>query len=137
MSEQKRETIDLRVLPDNPPFGFRVRWRVLDHWADVEVFEIVGVEVSKDAHIRHFLFHPKEDDKSDTRTPGYDFVESIDQAEPYLTGFIKWDGCTELDQGNPHWCGVHDFRQHCVLLKYLWTRAFELMGREAPDRWEG
>lgn len=66
---------------------------------------------------------------------GMDVVAKIDEAEPYLAGFVKWDGCAELDQGCPHWCGAHGFGKHIDLLAYIWRRAHELMGRK-PDGYD-
>lgn len=37
---------------------------------------------------------------------GIDFTTDISKAEPYVTGFIKWDGCSEVDfMRNIHSCG--------------------------------
>lgn len=119
MSEEKRITVE-DVLGD---FGFRLRWSVSDYWADVEAFEIQGLD----------------DDGPAFLTAGWqnsgDLATDTDAAEKYLHGFVKWDGCTELDMGRPHWCGPEGYAKHCALLKYIYHRAFELMGREAETPW--
>jgi len=73
--------------------GFRVRWSVKDHWADVEVYKIAAYD-TRDILIPCF------------RKKGWkcsnELVLAIGEAEEYLTGFVKWDGCTELDMGKPH-----------------------------------
>jgi len=107
-------------------FGFRVRWSVQNHWADVEVFK-VAARVDDEGGIAEFL-------QADW-TNSDQLVRDINQAEHYLSGFIKWDGCSELDQGCPHWCGPRDYQLHCDLLRYLYARAFELMGREPEEPW--
>ena len=116
MSEEKIELIE-DVLGD---FGFRVRWQYLPHWADVEVFEIVGRDDSGKMY-----FERKGAMQS------MDQVETIDEAQPYLEGFIKWDGCAELNQGNPHWCGVRSFKKHADLLQYIWNKSGELLKSRA------
>jgi len=118
---EKRITIE-DILGD---FGFRVRWSVLDYWADVEVFEIAGRGVDPDCPLFALKGKPNE------------ILEiEIDDAEPYLEGFVKWDGCAELNQGQPHWCGPEVYKNHIELLKYIYRRAFELMGREPEEKWE-
>lgn len=110
-------------------FGFRVKWTYESHWADVEVYEIVA---RSEGDVRGVFDVPH------FNRAGYmssdDQVEEIHGAEKYINGFIKWDGCAELDQGNPHWCGVECFKKHCALLEYLWKRSGELLsGREMMD----
>ena len=65
------------------------------------------------------------------RVPGKvyssDMVLEIEQADVYLEGYLKWDGCAELDQGRHHWCDEQDFIKHAMLLNYLWQRAHQLM----------
>ncbi len=104
---------------------FRLVWSVEDHWADVKVFEITSHAVDASP-----LF-AKEDDIGIIA-----LVESVDEARPYLTGYVKWDGCAELNQGCPHWCGPDYFKRHCDLLKHIYLRAFELMGLEPEEEWE-
>lgn len=107
MSDERR-LVEERIFGE---FGFVLRWSVLDHWADVEVFEIVGYELDGD---------DKEEMLSD---------------DVYLVGYVKWDGCTELDMGCPHWCGPSNYIKHCNLLKHIYLKAFELMGREPEEEW--
>ena len=59
-----------------------------------------------------------------------------DNEDKYLEGFVKWDGCTELNQGQPHWCGPQQYKAHFALLKYIYHRAFKLMGREPEYPWD-
>lgn len=104
-------------------FGFTIRWAYSSHWTDVAVFEKVGTEMSEPPRA---LYHRKDwSDSSDT-------VYHIDEAEPYLEGFVKWDGCTELDMGRPHWCGLECYRKHCDLLQYIYIRSQQIMS--AADR---
>lgn len=109
--DDKRETIE----DVGGEFGFRLRWRVSDSWANVEVWEAAAVSDRKEFQL--------------IDAPLGEFTPDIERAEKYLHGFIKWDGCAELNQGCPHWCGAHHFKKHIGLLVHIYTRAPELMGR--------
>ena len=106
-------------------FGFRLVWWVQDHWADVAAYAVGCTDT--DGRNPEF---PK------ANADVIEFTSNVNQAEAYLTGFVKWDGCTELDMGCPHWCGPADYRKHCALLEHIYKRAFELMGREPEEPWE-
>jgi hypothetical protein len=108
-------------------FGIRVRFRYLPHWTDVEVYEYVGQFVNDDKTDGAKFFNKK--DAPSTPDP----VLTLDEAEPYLTGYIKWDGCSEFDFGRPHWCGPDDYKKHFAILEAIYKRAQALMGSvEAP-----
>lgn len=128
MGEIERASIDERRTTEYifGEFGFCVRWKCQDHWADVEVFEIIARDEGN---------LPMYELKGARVLPS-DSTTEPDDAEPYLKGFVKWDGCAELDMGRPHWCGGASFKKHCDLLKHIYHRAFELMGRE-PDVSDG
>lgn len=114
--------------PMGDGFGFRCKWAVRDHWADVEVFEVVATGDSNSPDKKFFELKDWQRSGDDT--------EDIEKAGPYLTGFVKWDGCTELDQGQPHWCGPHGYKKHIAILKYIFVRAHQLMGREPETSWD-
>jgi hypothetical protein len=123
MNEQPKTELVEDVLAAFGDFGFCVRWRYSSHWADVEVFKYIGKEMSDPPR----LFFNRKD-----WVAGPDPVYSMDEAEVYLEGYIKWDGCCELDMGCPHWCGPEDFKQHFRLLEWIYKRSRELLeaGRE-------
>ena len=122
MMEPQRITIE-DFDPMSDGFGFRCKWAVRDHWADVTIWEVVTYDGEK-----------KFFDKAPWEGSG-NHTDSIDEAEKYLDGFVKSDGCTELNQGQPHWCGPRDYKKHIALLKYIWVRAHQLMGREPETAW--
>lgn len=125
-SEEKRVKIeDFDPLGDG--FGFRCKWEVVDHWADVTVYDVVSY--SNESEGSQKFFNRKG------YTASNDHVSKIEEAEPYLEGFVKWDGCTELNQGQPHWCGPSDYKKHIAILKYIWIRSHQLMGREPEETW--
>lgn len=61
------------------------------------------------------------------------------ETEAYLSCTIKWDGCSHFnfgDGGYLHLCGGEYFFLHCALMRRLFEKAFEVMGRE-PDSLAG
>ena len=115
---------DEDVLTDGGPEGFRLVWQVLPYKAEVAAYEIIA----RDREGAAMLHRQGWSDSMD-------LVMNTADAEPYLTGFVKWDGCTELDQGQPHWCGPHGYVQHILLLQHIYQRAFELMDRKPEYEW--
>jgi len=120
LSEDERETLVEDVLDDSDGFGFRVKWNFYDYWANVEVYQVEVIVY--ETNVKEF---PMAGGNSADTTP------DISGAEMYLKGYVKWDGCTELEQGCHHWCGPHGYKQHINLLKYIYRRAMELMNRES------
>ena len=126
MEDEKVELVeDIAHTPEQ--WGFTVRWRYWPHWADCEVFAYIGEEMSAPPR----MFYNRKDSNYSPNP-----VYSIDEAEPYLTGFIKWDGCSEFDFMHPHWCGPHDYRKHFRLLEALYKRAQELMENGNWKPWD-
>lgn len=93
-------------------WGFRIAWHASPSWVDFTVCAVVpavavtfgGDEVPRAA---------------DTTT------------RDYCRGYVKWDGCMQLDVSE-HLCGPAGLVKHIALLRYLWYRAHELMGRNPP-----
>lgn len=113
------------------PFGFRVQWEYLEHWADLTVWEISGRERNNTA-----LFIRKGGDSTD-------MIEDHAEAARYLVAYIKWDGCSEFrfgpDEpdssfGHFHWCGPDQgYKQHIALLESLYKRSRELLPAAADE----
>ena len=124
LAERFKSFDDWRITIDNcgatGTLGFVVLWGVSDSWANVSVFEVedAGSEILGE-DIRLFL----------TPSNGMNFTDDIRLAAPYIDGHVKWDGCSELDQGCPHWCGPANYKAHIVLLEFIYRRAMDLMGR--------
>lgn len=67
-------------------------------------------------------------------------TKAATEHEPYIkSALIKWDSCShfQLKDDNLHLCGVKDFKDHLSLLKWLYDKAFERMGREplSDEKW--
>lgn len=56
-----------------------------------------------------------------------DTTSDISKAEKYLTGTIRFDGCTEVSTEGQHWCGKDGFEAQVELISYIYTRSLQLM----------
>lgn len=114
-------------------FGFRVLWGVSHTWANVAAFLIEHYD-GDDEHGWVPMFE-REGEPIGPRAEHGHLTRHVYEAEPYLDGYVKWDGCLELDQGRPHWCGPHHVKRHMALLEYIYKRAMELMDSN-EDPWD-
>ncbi len=73
---------------------------------------------------------------------GCDDTHVMEDAQLYLTAYMKWDSCEHFnfgDKGYLHLCGGGPLKKHCALLKHMYHKSFELMGKEPyceSDIWE-
>jgi hypothetical protein len=109
-------------------FGFTIRWSILPHWVDLAVFDKVGMELGDAPKTLY--------ERKGART-SEDHAYNIDEAEPYMEGYVKWDGCTGLDIVSHHWCGLDGYKRHCDLLQYIYTRSQQLMDKADRDLFGG
>lgn len=94
-------------------FGFRIVWSCKPHWADFKAYEM---QASCDDGP---IFN------NDCELPG---AGDVANAEPYLSGYVKWDGCCDLTWGETHFCGPRDLIKSFALVKHIYLRAGELCG---------
>jgi hypothetical protein len=59
-----------------------------------------------------------------------DPVYSLDEAQPEVSGYFKWDGCMQLDLHEGHFCGVEDMAGFFAAVTQARAKAVELMGGE-------
>ncbi len=116
MSDEKRVTIE----DVGGDFGFRLKWSCSETWADFEAFEIVSREGDE---YKTPGFHAKDWQRCD------EIVNDISKAQASVEGYIKWDGCSHIELNESHLCGAESFKKHIALMRYLYFRASELMGR--------
>jgi len=105
-------------------FGFRIKWSYLPHWTDFKVYRIIG---------RTLDGIPQFQKEGASTAPT--FFTNEKGAVVYAEGYIKWDGCNEIDWGCHHLCGASYLKGHIKLIRYLHDRAMELMGSN-EDPWE-
>ncbi len=125
---EMRETQE-RYDPEGIGFGYLIVWRCLEHWADFRVYEVIFKE-------GEYPGEPLTFNRRDAICSP-DPVTNLEDAEITMEGHIKWDGCSEIDMGRPHWCGPRYFRQHFQLLEHLYREAGYRMGRgELDQEWD-
>ena len=61
-----------------------------------------------------------------------DSVESLELAQPYLHGYVKWDGCSnwyfdEQDRCMLHGCSRSDIQRFGDVMAFCWDWAKELL----------
>ncbi len=96
--------------------GYAVRfYDIYSHTAHFDIFNIVDLSEDKPRAERRGVTSPLD-------SP----VESLDDAQPYASGFVKWDGCLEFstvaDQSF-HLCGQESGRKLTAFLLAIWDMA--------------
>lgn len=95
-------------------------WDNETHGYEFELFEIVGWTGD---NFKELLYERKGSTMS-----GDHSKNGLEDAQPYLTGFIKWDGCSHMyfgDEGYLHLCGLNTFEKLQKVLQKLIDRARE------------
>lgn len=121
---RKHQQIDRFEPSSGTTCGFVILWDYDRHWADFRVYDVISADEQGN------LLYPQKEWQISA-----DMVASPLEAEVYISGNIKWDGCSDLDITPAHWCGVEEWIDHCELLKFLWTRWLELEPNEERDPW--
>ena len=66
----------------------------------------------------------------------------IRETQPYLKCYIRWDSCSHFWFGDGggylHLCGVEYYKKHVELIRWLYDKAFELMGEKprSGEEWD-
>lgn len=75
--------------------------------------------------------------------PGAHLVADLNDADPELTGTVKWDGCADVDFQPDgilvHFCGEDDFTRLYLILRTIYSRCAQLIDAwdGAPPKWPG
>lgn len=83
--------------------GWLVRFEHSDTWLDFVAYEALGENGNNGMPDDGMKVYRQKG-----CTNGNDFVTDPGQAEETITGFVKWDGCSEMVLGHPHFCGRRD-----------------------------
>lgn len=102
-------------------------------WCDFAIYEATGWEIDNESP----LFRPK-----DWRGTGDERPWSND-SESTVSGFVKWDGCTEFEASS-HFCdGAESYARMYEAIQFTMRNAHSLMievaalrGKEASMLWE-
>ena len=71
-----------------------------------------------------------------------DTVRDPLQADRYVEGFVKWDGCShinfgDIDSGYIHICGIRDFTKLVTVIPAIYERCGELIQARGVNLLEG
>lgn len=108
---------------DFDELGFTVVAEVKEYRVDFKVYDICGRTGSLDGP---YVYHREGSVNS------MDWVESLDDAEVYLHGSVKWDGCSdwyfdEQDRVMLHGCSRHDIERYGMIMAACWDMTKELL----------
>lgn len=100
-------------------FGWLVRFEYSDSWMDFKAYEMCAED---DDGTR--LFHRRG------AINGMDMTSNPDEGE-VLSGFVKWDGCCEINfmehnEGRPHFCHRRDVKSLGDILLAVYDLAAEI-----------
>lgn len=90
------------------------------YWVDFQIFTVVCT--SADGKEKFF------NRKGWTASP--DPVSRLDEAEPIISGHVKWDGCSDFDIHDAHTCSLEQIK---ALLDAV-LKARELAAAEMPHQ---
>lgn len=96
---------------------------------DFKVYEIIGGDINNP---NRPLFHKINYQNSN------DDTENLEEAQVYLSGTVKWDGCSNLkfdEQDNVmlHFCSRNDIKNLGIMLEKLYDIAIELMPKQKEN----
>ena len=115
-------------------YGATVRYKVHENGGSVEFFaaEILSLGKASDQD----EFYPEYWQKGASGYP-CDNAQSFENAERYVDGFVKWDGCSHVRFGDEnaqlHVCGKSAFDKLATVLAAIYERCGELMQAQGTD----
>jgi hypothetical protein len=119
-------------------YGATVRYKVHENGASVEFFAAKILSVGK--AVDQDEFHPEYWQKGEDSYP-HEGAQSFENAERYVEGFVKWDGCSHVCFGNEdaqlHLCGKSEFDKLATILAAIYARCGELMLEAGTELLDG
>lgn len=106
------------------------------YWVDVEVYEIYGFGGSDaNGNTLGLSLMPREWTGSNDPRPAIYLDElTDDNAEWTMKGYIKWDGCSNMEFNNcVHLCGMHDAKNFSQMIVRLWEKCQSLCQTSDED----
>lgn len=91
-------------------FGWFVKYEVSEHWLDFKAYECIGEMCNPDAGKKLFRAEGSCEHVG---------LDELDKAEVAIDGYVKWDGCSEMKMGQPHFCGSEDVAEYAQVMSEL------------------
>lgn len=117
--------------------GFTVLYDLHEYHCEFTIVEIIALEcppgqMHGDPEARHYTRKGASSNMDTTR--------DVNEGEHYITGHVKWDGCSNIDFGDDgrlHLCGGDAITQLADTLKVVYNRCGELMNTTERKTLEG
>jgi hypothetical protein len=117
--------------------GFTVLYEPDEYHCKFTIVEIIALEVldgqmKADPEARHYTRKGASNNM--------DTVKDVNEGEPWVTGHVKWDGCSNIDFGRGgymHLCGGDHITKLADTLKAVYNRCGELMNATGHNTLEG
>lgn len=110
-------------------FGFTIAWEVHEHKVSFRAYAIIADSMTDE----HGQVDPRPLYHRRGAEDGMDMTFEMSEADVYMAGNVKWDGCSEVtfgeDEDGLHLCGRGCWSDHVRLVAHIWHRAGELMQR--------
>lgn len=107
---------------------FTIVWTFAPNHCSFKVYQLLNDVVENDKVIK------REYAAKDWNSLPKDSTTELEEAEEYMSGLIKWDGCSEI-KFEDHLCGAFFFKEHIKLLEHLYREAMSQMGSD-EDPWD-
>lgn len=110
-------------------FGITVQYEPQGHFVEFTAYEVLGVgEDDSQWYWRKGAVSSTDD------------TSNLSEAEPYIKGSVKWDGCSHFnfgDEGYLHLCGRDDIDKLANALSVIYERCGALMKEAKSNLLEG
>lgn len=107
-----------------------------NYHVDIEAFAVTG-EVYSEKGLEYDP--PMKSFARKGARSSMDTTYELDEAQRVIDGYVKWDGCSDLDffpdrNGNDHFCGKNNAMGLGLLIGEIYEFARELLGSKVSDR---
>lgn len=89
-------------------------------WIDWELYEIIGI----DDRTETVLYDLKG-------SMSYEPTTDLNNAQPGVTGYCKWDGCCDIDLLSSHRCSVSGLRSLLDAIKRVYIECAKITNSDA------
>lgn len=123
------------IMIGNTTYFLKANYKSEDCYVDIETFICVGECYQEKDEIYD---PPKKQFPKKGATSSNDTTYNLEDAQRVFSGYIKWDGCSDVDfypdhRGNEHFCGIKAALALGSLLEASYEFARELMGDKVDD----
>ncbi len=121
----------VHVCPESPgTMGWMLRYRHMDTWFDFAAYEVVALRQEKDgSEVPEFYV--------EGWVSSHELTGNLDEAEITIGGYVKWDGCTEMDLSRAHHhCGRRDLKAMTDMMLFIHDFARVALGRQEESMFE-